>query len=112
MPTSRITSGSPSRAAAASAQARVAACRTLREPHDPRVMAEIFVAQLGMAVEAELANDGVLERAGEEVRQEVRARLLLSAAATSSAREHVVAMITRQPRQTERVQRAGGPQSA
>ena len=39
-------------------------------------MAEVVVAQLGVAVEAELADDGVLEAAGQEVGQEVGAGLL------------------------------------
>ena len=50
--------------------------RALRQPHHPRVVAEVVVAQLGVAVEAELAHDRVLERAREEVGEEVRARLL------------------------------------
>src|SRR5204863_3152497 len=41
--------------------------RALCEPEHARVMAEVGVAQLGVAVEAELAHDRVLERAGEEV---------------------------------------------
>src|SRR6188472_2186698 len=44
----------------------------LREPHDAAVGAEVVVAQLGVAVEAELADHGVLERAREEVGEEVR----------------------------------------
>ena len=77
VPTSRTTSGSPSpRCGGLGARPRRRR-RTLGEPHDPRVVTEILVAQLGVAIEPELAHDRVLERAREEVGQEVGAGLLL-----------------------------------
>ena len=48
--------------------------RALRQPQHARVVAEVRVAQLGIPVEPELAHHRVLERAGEEVGQQVRAR--------------------------------------
>ena len=45
--------------------------RALREPDDPAVVAEVVVAQLRVAVEAELADHGVLEAAGQEIGEEV-----------------------------------------
>src|SRR6185312_1012792 len=56
----------------------------------------VVVAQLGPAVEAELADDGVLERSREEVGQEVRARLLGERRADLLAGEQVVAVLTAQ----------------
>ncbi len=50
--------------------------RLLREPDDLLVVAEVVVAQLGVAVEAETAHDDAVEAADEEVREEVRRRLV------------------------------------
>ena len=50
----------------------------LGQPHHPRVVAEVVVAQLGLAVQAELAAiDGAGEGADQEVGQQVGARLLV-----------------------------------
>ena len=54
-PVSRTSSGRPRIAAARSACARSSGRRPLREPDDARVVAEVVVAQLGVAVEAEAA---------------------------------------------------------
>src|SRR5262245_35438871 len=53
--------------------------RRLGEPDDALVVAEVLVAQLRVAVEAEPADDHAVEGADEEVGQEVRARLVLGA---------------------------------
>src|SRR5262249_11791016 len=76
------------------------------EPHHARVVTEVLLAQLGVAVQPELAPDRVLERPGQEVGEEVRARLLLQRLANFLPREHVVAVIARQPREPEPIQRA------
>ena len=94
-PTSRTSSGSPRRP-----RRRCAAPRSrrpaLREPDHAAVVAEVVVAQLGVAVEAELADHGVLERAREEVGEEVRAGLLVERRAHLLVREHVVAVLAAQ----------------
>ncbi len=61
-----------------------------------------------MAVQAELAPDRVLERAGQEVGQEVSPRLVGQRRRDLLAGEHVVAVVAGQPRQSELVQRAAG----
>ena len=71
-------------------------------------MAEVVVAQLRPAVEPELAHDGVLEGAGQEVGEEVRAGLLGQRRGHLLAREDVVAVRAGQPGQPERVERAVG----
>ncbi len=53
--------------------------RLLREPDDALVVAEVVVAQLGIAVEAEPAPDDVVEAPDEKVGEEVRRRLVLGA---------------------------------
>ena len=53
--------------------------RLLREPDDLLVVAEVVVAQLGVAVEPETAHDDAVEAADEEVGEEVRRRLVLGA---------------------------------
>ena len=57
-PVCRTSSGSPIRSAASCASVLSSACSAgsvgLHQPHDPRVVAEVVVAQLGVAVEAEL----------------------------------------------------------
>src|SRR3954471_15291773 len=86
--------------------------RPLREPQHARVAAEVGVAQLGVAVQAELAHHGVLERAREEVRQEVGARLVGERGARGVAAEHLVAVIAGEPAHARalehRVERAVG----
>ena len=49
----------------------------LREKDDAAIVAEIVVAQLGKAIEAEPPDDQRVEMAGEKIREEERARLLL-----------------------------------
>ena len=66
--------------------------RRLREPDDALVVAEVVVAQLGVAVETEPTPHDPVERAHEEVRQVVRARLVLHPA------EELVAVGAREPR--------------
>src|SRR5947209_3135278 len=53
--------------------------RPLGKPDSARVVAEVVVAKLGMTVESEAAGDDAVERAHEEVREEVDARLVLGA---------------------------------
>ena len=67
--------------------------RPLGEPEHARVVAEVVVAQVRVAVEAELADDRVLECPREEVGQEVRARLLLQRRADLVAPEDVIAVV-------------------
>src|SRR5581483_6103185 len=55
--------------------------RLLREPDDALVIAEVVVAQLGVAVEPEAAPDDAVEGADEEVGEVVGARLVLGEAA-------------------------------
>src|SRR5262249_1970153 len=66
--------------------------RRLREPDDARVVPEVLVAQLGMAVEPERAHHDLVERTHEEVRQEVGAGLLLHELAHLVPREDAVAV--------------------
>src|SRR3954451_17146593 len=80
----------------------------LREPDHAAVGAEVVVAQLGMAGEAQLADDGVLERPGEEVGQEVGAGLLLERGAHLVAGEDVVAVLAVEAVEAELVERAVG----
>ena len=70
----------------------------LGEPQHARVVAEVGVAQLGVAVEPELAHHRVLERARQEVGEEVRAGLLLERGLRVLARQHVVAVRALEPR--------------
>src|SRR5207253_4795128 len=70
--------------------------RLLREPHDLLVVAEVVVAQLGVAVEAKPSPDDPVEAANEEVGEEVRARLVLGA-------ENLIAMSAREPREAVEV---------
>ena len=81
-----------------SAAARSSERRLLREPDDARVMAEVRVAQLRVAVEPERADDAALEGAHEEVGQEVRAGLLGQRLAHLVEGEHVVAGVAAQTR--------------
>ena len=80
----------------------------LGQPHDAAVAAEVRVAQLGVAVEAELADDGVLEGAGQEVGQEVGAGLLGRRGGDLVAREDVVAVLAAQALEPELVEAAVG----
>src|SRR4051812_46925335 len=77
----------------------------LREPQDARVGAEVVVAQLGPAVEPELAHDRVLERAREEVGEEVRPGLLRERLRNLVAREDVVAVLAAQALDARAVER-------
>src|SRR3954467_9320648 len=81
----------------------------LRQPYHASVEAEVEVAQLGMAIEAELAHDRVLEGAREEVGEEVRARLGGHRLGHLLAREDVVAVLSAQALEAELVERAVGP---
>ena len=76
-PVSTTVSGSPIRSAACSASARSSSSGSLGQPDHPRVVAEVVVAQLGAAVQAELAHHGAGERAHQEVGEHVGAGLLL-----------------------------------
>src|SRR2546428_566113 len=80
--------------------------RALREPDDPRVVAEVVVAQLRVAVEPEPADDDAVERAHEEVGQEIRAGLLGERLVHGLPRKEVVAVVALEPR--EAVERAAG----
>ena len=104
--------------------------RALRQPHAAAVGVEVVVAQLGIAVEAERAPDRVLERAREEVGEEVRARLLGQRLVHLVEAEEVVARVaargarSRCPRAPRRARRScrsrrrpprrarGGPRSS
>src|SRR5205085_1602642 len=72
--------------------------RALGQPHHARVVAEVVLAELGVAIEAELAPHRVLERAGQEVGEEVRTGLLLQRGTHLRIREHVVAILAVKPR--------------
>ena len=85
------------RAAAASAAPRSCGRRALREPHHPRVVAEVGVPQLGVPVEPERADDAAVERAHEEVGKEVRAGLRRQRLLHLVESEHVVAGVAAQP---------------
>src|SRR5262249_10459424 len=71
---------------------------SLREPEDARVPAEVVVAKLRVAVEPEREHDAPLERADEEVSEEVRPRLLDKRLADLVEREYVVAGVAAQAR--------------
>ncbi len=49
----------------------------LRQPDHPRVVPEVVVAQVRVAVEAELDHDAAMERRGKEVGEQIGAWLLL-----------------------------------
>jgi len=69
----------------------------LGEIHDPGVVGEVGRLELGMAVDAETANDEPLEVPGEEVREPERAGLRVGhRLECRAAREHLVAMGARQ----------------
>src|SRR3954467_12042664 len=120
-PTSRTSSGSPTRAAAPPLDRQPDARRRrlrralggrrapLRQPHHASVEAEVDVAQLGMAIAAELAHDRGLEGAREEVGEQVRARLGGHRLGALLAREDVVAVLAAQALEAELVERAVGP---
>ncbi len=84
----------------------------LGEPQHARVVAEVVLAQLGVAVEPELAHHRALESPREEVGEEVRARLLGQRLPNLVTREHVVAVLAGEPRDPgageHRVDRAVG----
>src|SRR5580704_15407112 len=74
--------------------------RPLREPDHARVVAEVVVAELRIAVEPELPPHRVLERPRQEVREEVRAGVLLERGAHLGRSEHVVAVLALQTGET------------
>ena len=78
-PTSRTSSGRPRIAGGALGLCPQLRGRPLCEPGDSRVVAEVVVAQLRVAVEPERAHDGAVERADEEVGEEEDARLVARA---------------------------------
>jgi len=67
--------------------------RTLREPYHARVVAEVLIAQVWVAVEPELVDDRVLECPRKEVGEEVGPRLLGERLAHLLAREDVVTVL-------------------
>ncbi len=69
----------------------------LGQPHNPRVIAEIGIAQLGMAVESQPRPHGALEAASEKVGEEVGARLGGGRLGHLLLSEHVVAVVAAQP---------------
>ena len=77
VPTSTRVSGRPMISAALCGQAVELVVRLLGEPDHAGVVAEVVVAQLGVAVESELDDDGAEEGLHEEVGEHVRARLVL-----------------------------------
>ena len=81
--------------------------RPLREPDDARVVAEVVVAQLRVAVEPEPAQDDAVEAADEEVGQEVRAGLVVRERAARRARSSAAPSSRGSPSSAPRV-----PQSA
>ena len=98
IPTSTTSSGSPMDAAASSA-ARCSNRRPpLRQPHHPRVVTEVVVAQVRVPVETELDHDAPMERRRKEVGQQIGTRLLLQQRAVLlGSRVDAVAVRTRQP---------------
>src|SRR6185437_1825041 len=68
----------------------------LGQPHHARVVGEVGVSQLRPAVQAQLADHRVLEGAGEEVGEEVRAGLLVECLLDLVAADDVVAVVAGQ----------------
>jgi hypothetical protein len=76
--------------------------RILGQPDDPRVVAEVVLGELGVAVESELAYDGPVEGADQEVGEQVGAGLLVEEGRQPGlAGEQVVAVQPGQPAQAE-----------